>query len=121
MAKALYFICALAVFVAILGVEGVTEAISSEDHIKDLVNGIGGECGATTCHTKIQDLRKLDSKSLICLSFIVVKDCFDGCISAEKSQYMSKIDDAQEICDGCSTIKISGMILLLALLLNYIF
>ncbi|XP_059176615.1 uncharacterized protein LOC131956217 [Physella acuta] len=110
----------LACFVTAESVSSTTKTITSEEHIKQLVETIGASCRGN-CSSDIDSLKKFTVKSAICVSFYAFKTCFDDKCYDAPSDVRTNIHLAKEICDGCSTVKISGMILVLMLFLNLLF
>ncbi|XP_059146323.1 uncharacterized protein LOC131933718 [Physella acuta] len=116
MAKILLLFAAAALCVCFITAQsGSTTELTSEQHIKNLVDRVV----CSDCEFRKRTLMSKTHKNDTCTSFSEFRTClFIFCTFNIRH---GAITEAQEICDGCSALQMSMLVLFMASIVKILF
>ncbi|CAL1546571.1 unnamed protein product [Lymnaea stagnalis] len=117
MAKLFLVVVALAMSRGVVSGDDTTETsiLTSEDHIKFYVREAQAKCNK--CEDTYDTVLSRTMKSDICNAFFTYKLCILApCYAVSTSD---DLEEAKNICDGCNGIRVSTVVLILAVILSF--
>ncbi|CAL1546570.1 unnamed protein product [Lymnaea stagnalis] len=94
-----------------------TTDLSSKRHIQQLIEPLIDVCDGQCKSYGVGVIGK-DTKSETCSALGDFENCLSNRCDDDRQHWEGKVDQAQTICDGCSVLHLSGLLVLLSAMLS---